>query len=73
MATEAENVSRNAMYVLFSMVGLLAFTVGAFVGMLAYVTFTSAEMFGVAVGVFSAAIGVEGTIVGTLIQNLWGK
>lgn len=78
--SETEKVSRNAMYVLFVMAGLLAFEIGMFVTLLLSLDYTALKTsetglidFGLVVGVFTTAIATTGTLAATLIQQLWGK
>ncbi len=71
----ADKVSRNAMYVLFVMAGLLAFIIGMFAYLLLNLNFGmfTMEQFGIFVGVFTTAIATTGTLTATLIQQLWGS
>ncbi|MEW5840715.1 MAG: hypothetical protein AB1753_06895 [Thermoproteota archaeon] len=69
-SSHEEKVSENAKQVLFAMVAVLIALAGTF----AYIVVEGPQPIpGEVIGFFSGAIGVVGTITGTLIQNLWGK
>lgn len=73
--TSSDKVSRNAMFVLFAMVSLIALEVSAFVFLLVTLdreVFTM-ESFGLFIGVFTTAIASTTTLAATLIQQLWGQ
>jgi prolipoprotein diacylglyceryltransferase len=69
--SEAEKVSRNALYALAIFGGIFAAVVGAFAMIIMVQGFAAIP--GEVIAFFSGGIGVLGTILGNLITTLWGK